>query len=110
MPRKFMPFAKPTEAKIWYYDDFLTAVQDHHLLTNRPEDWKRLQILHADGLRPAMPEGFGGTPTNAQIEELFRRMKDGKLLICGTADQIKEKANTENFEQAFVRIVKGAAI
>lgn len=36
-------------------------------------------------------------------------MKDGKLLVCGTANQIKEKANTENFEQAFVRIVKGAA-
>ena len=35
-------------------------------------------------------------------------MKDGKLLICGTAGQIKEKASTDNFEQAFVRIVKGA--
>ena len=34
-------------------------------------------------------------------------MKDGKLLFCGTAGQIKEKANTENFEEAFVRIVKG---
>lgn len=36
-------------------------------------------------------------------------MKGGKLLICGTADQIKETAETDNFEQAFVRIVKGAA-
>ena len=34
-------------------------------------------------------------------------MKDGKLLFCGTAGQIKERANTEDFEQAFVRIVKG---
>ena len=34
-------------------------------------------------------------------------MKDGKLLICGTADQIKAMANTDDFEQAFVRIVKG---
>lgn len=34
-------------------------------------------------------------------------MKDGKLLICNTADQIKEMAETDNFEQAFVRIVKG---
>lgn len=34
-------------------------------------------------------------------------MKDGKLLFCGTAGQIKEKANTGNFEEAFVRIVKG---
>ncbi len=36
-------------------------------------------------------------------------MKDGKLLICGTADEIKKTAQTDNFEQAFIRIVKGAA-
>ena len=35
-------------------------------------------------------------------------MKDGKLLICDTAEKIKEAANTDNFEQAFVRIIKGA--
>ncbi|MBR2011010.1 MAG: ATP-binding cassette domain-containing protein [Clostridia bacterium] len=34
-------------------------------------------------------------------------MKDGKLLLCDTAEKIKEVANTDNFEQAFVRIVKG---
>ena len=36
-------------------------------------------------------------------------MKDGKLLICDTAHQIKEAAGTDNFEQAFVRIVKGVS-
>ena len=36
-------------------------------------------------------------------------MKDGKLLVCGTADKIKETAGTDNFEQAFICIVKGAA-
>ena len=36
-------------------------------------------------------------------------MKDGKLLICDTADKIKATAGTDNFEQAFVRIVKGVA-
>lgn len=34
-------------------------------------------------------------------------MKDGKLLICDTADQIKKTAGTDQFEQAFIRIVKG---
>ena len=33
-------------------------------------------------------------------------MKDGKLLICDTADKIKEAANEESFEKAFVKIVK----
>ena len=36
-------------------------------------------------------------------------MKDGKLLISDTADKIKEAADTDNFEQAFIRIVKGVA-
>ena len=36
-------------------------------------------------------------------------MKDGKILVCDTAEKIKEKAGTENFEQAFIRIAKGVA-
>lgn len=36
-------------------------------------------------------------------------MKDGKLLICDTPGKIKEKAQADNFEQAFIRIVKGVA-
>jgi ABC-2 type transport system ATP-binding protein len=35
-------------------------------------------------------------------------MRDGKLLICDTSEKIKQIAETDNFEQAFVRIVKGA--
>lgn len=36
-------------------------------------------------------------------------MQDGKMRVCATAEQIKEMAGTEHFEQAFVRIVKGGA-
>lgn len=34
-------------------------------------------------------------------------MKDGRLLVCDTADKIKEMAGTERFEEAFIRVVKG---
>ncbi len=34
-------------------------------------------------------------------------MKDGKLLICNTAEKIKEIAGTDSFEQAFINVVKG---
>lgn len=34
-------------------------------------------------------------------------MKDGRLLICASAVEIKAKAGTDHFEEAFVRIVKG---
>ena len=33
-------------------------------------------------------------------------MKSGKLLLVGTANEIKEKAGTDKFDEAFVRIVK----
>ena len=36
-------------------------------------------------------------------------MKAGKLLICATAEKIKAAARTALFEEAFIRIVKGAA-
>lgn len=35
-------------------------------------------------------------------------MKNGKLIICDNANNIKKTANTDNFEEAFVKIVKGA--
>lgn len=35
-------------------------------------------------------------------------MKDGKLLVCDTAQNIKALAKTDSFEQAFINIVKGA--
>lgn len=36
-------------------------------------------------------------------------MRDGRLIMCGTAIEIKSAAGTDNFEQAFVRIVKGVS-
>lgn len=34
-------------------------------------------------------------------------LKDGRLLCCGTAVQLRERAGTTQLEEAFVRIVKG---
>ena len=34
-------------------------------------------------------------------------MKDGRLLTCDTPKGIKAAAGTDDFEQAFIRIVKG---
>ncbi|MBQ7835978.1 MAG: ABC transporter ATP-binding protein [Clostridia bacterium] len=37
-------------------------------------------------------------------------MKDGRLLICDTSDSIKKAANTDSFENAFIKIVRGDKI
>ncbi len=34
-------------------------------------------------------------------------MKDGRLLVCDTADNIKTAAGTDRFEQAFIHFVRG---
>ncbi len=44
-----------------------------------------------------------------QLSDRIAILKDGQLLVCATAEEIKKKADTDNFEEAFVRIVKGAA-
>lgn len=36
-------------------------------------------------------------------------MKDGELLALGTPEELKKRAGTEKFENAFVAILKGAA-
>lgn len=37
-------------------------------------------------------------------------MRDGRLLVCDTAEEIKKLAETDSFEQAFVKIVKGEVV
>ena len=34
-------------------------------------------------------------------------MKDGRLLVCDTAEKIKEMTGADRFEEAFIRVVKG---
>ena len=36
-------------------------------------------------------------------------MKDGQLLLCDTAENIKRRTKTDRFEEAFIRIIKGVA-
>ena len=43
------------------------------------------------------------------LSERIAIMKEGKLLLCDTAEAIKQTAGTDSFEQAFIRIVKGVA-
>lgn len=45
-----------------------------------------------------------------EAEELSDRigiMKEGKLLICDTINNIKDRTNETNFEKAFIKIIRG---
>ena len=34
-------------------------------------------------------------------------MKEGRLLVCATAEEIKARTGAEKFEDAFIRTVRG---
>ena len=46
----------------------------------------------------------------AALSDRIGIMKDGKLLAVGTAEELNRLAGTDDFEQAFVAIVKGGTV
>lgn len=46
----------------------------------------------------------------AALSDRVGIMKDGRLLFCGTVAQIKAQAETDDFEQAFIRLVREASV
>lgn len=46
----------------------------------------------------------------ASLSDRIGIMKDGKLLAVGTVDELNAKANTSDFEQAFISIIKEGAL
>ncbi len=45
-----------------------------------------------------------------KLSDRIAIMKDGKLLVCDTAEKIKKMTGAGGFEEAFISIVKGASI
>ena len=65
------------------------------------------QVCFFDDEVPAVRGALVTTMEEAEaLSDRIAIMKDGKLLLCGTAKEIKTAAGTEDFEQAFIRIVK----
>jgi ABC-2 type transport system ATP-binding protein len=42
-----------------------------------------------------------------QLSDRVGIMKDGKLLLCDTPENVKQKTGCDRFEDAFIRVVKG---
>lgn len=72
---------------------------------SRSELWQLIQSLKGEMTI------FLTTHYMEEAEKLSDRvaiMKEGKLLAYGTQDYVKKLAETDNFEDAFVKIIKGA--
>lgn len=81
-----MPYPH-SEAIHWYYRVFMPAVQNSTLLTNKPEDWARLQVWDGNSLKPAMPAGFSGDPTEDQINQLYAHVQNRELFFFELGQQ-----------------------
>ena len=46
----------------------------------------------------------------ARLSDRIGILKDGRLLAVGTAEELKTRAGAEDFESAFVKIVKEDAV
>ena len=87
--------------EIVFLDELTTGLD----VVARREVWRTLKQLKRQGLTI-----FLTTHYMEEAEALSDRigiMKDGALLAQGTAEELKEKAGTDQFERAFVAIVKG---
>ena len=81
-----MPYPH-SEAIHWYYRIFMPAVQHSKLLPNKPEDWARLQVWDGNSLKSAMPAGFSGVPTEAQINQLYAHAQNRELFFFELGQQ-----------------------
>ena len=73
----------------------------------RREVWRHLKELKKRGTTI-----FLTTHYMEEAEALSDRigiMKNGRLLVCDTVERIKAMAETDSFEQAFIRIIKEAS-
>lgn len=81
-----MPYPH-SKAIHWYYRVFMPAVQHSILLPNKPEDWARLQVWDGNSLKPAMPAGFSGVPTEEQINQLYAHVQNRELFFFELGQQ-----------------------
>ena len=81
-----MPYPH-SEAIHWYYRVFMPDVQHSKLLPNKPEDWARLQVWDGNSLKPAMPAGFSGVPTEEQINQLYAHVQNRELFFFELGQQ-----------------------
>ena len=72
---------RPTDAIHWYYRVFKARVETTMLLQNNPADWTRLQIWDGTSLKPAMPDGFSGVPSEEQINMLYSHVQNKQLFF-----------------------------
>ena len=75
-----MPYPH-SKAIHWYYRVFMPDMQHSRLLPNKPEDWARLQVWDGNSLKPVMPAGFSGVPTEEQINHLYAHAQNRELFF-----------------------------
>ena len=88
--------------EVWFYERFVSG----DFQVNRAEDWERLRVMDGNTLKPAMGQGFKGTPSSAQIEKLYQMVMEGKLVYFELADSQPFIVNTNEKHRIDLNPVK----
>lgn len=72
---------RPTAAIHWYYRVFKAEVEVIDLHQNNAADWTRLQVWDGTSLKPVMPDGFSGVPSEEQINMLYSHVQNKELFF-----------------------------
>lgn len=103
MRRLSIAMALISEPKVLFLDEPTLGID----VLARAELWELIESLKGD------MTVILTTHYMEEAERLSDRvgiMKSGKLIAVGTAEELKTEAGAEKFEEAFVKIVKGAEI
>ena len=62
----------------WFYEKFMMAATNFRM--ESAADWACLQVYDGNTLKPAMGQGFQGTPSSEQLENLYNLADQAGIL------------------------------
>ena len=85
--------ANPSNATIWFYQQFYVRQEGAQFCAHTADDWSRLQVWNGEALEPAFPNGIQGLPTKEQQEFLYNKMQQGELFHFQLGEAMPSQIN-----------------
>ena len=81
----------------WFYEKFMMEAKDFRL--DSAADWACLRVYDGNTLKPAMGQGFQGTPSSEQLENLYNLADQGKLVFFDLTKKTPDAVTLDGFSR-----------
>ena len=88
----------------WFYEKFMMAAKDFRM--ESAADWACLRVYDGNTLKPAMGQGFQGTPSSEQLENLYKLAEQGKLVFFDMTKKTPDAVTLDGFARIEMNPVK----